>query len=294
MSGFLRAPVQTDAAHLAAVITPSEGVLFDMQVFAPDLTRECSDDPPGFWLLHVAAGKGRLLGPTAALPLAPGDLVYGRLGRRLALTETRGLHVQGAFFRRDGSGARLASLPATLTTLTKSGSTALLAALIAAAAGRLRDLTADDIRSLELSLLELVTTAVSAQSRDSALLPGSVAKNALARRALQTADLLLSNPDLSPALLAQRIGISLRYLQQIFEAMGENANHYIRRQRLARCHRDLADPLYGGQSIAEICYRWGYSDAAYFSRSFREAYGLSPSEHRARARGAGRVARRAA
>jgi AraC-like DNA-binding protein len=29
-------------------------------------------------------------------------------------------------------------------------------------------------------------------------------------------------------------------------------------------------------SITQIAYRWGFNDAAHFSRSFREAYNTSP------------------
>src|SRR5256885_13158319 len=34
-------------------------------------------------------------------------------------------------------------------------------------------------------------------------------------------------------------------------------------------------------SIAELCFRWGFGDAANFSRAFTARYGLSPKAYRA-------------
>ncbi|MDB5447906.1 MAG: helix-turn-helix protein, partial [Phenylobacterium sp.] len=43
---------------------------------------------------------------------------------------------------------------------------------------------------------------------------------------------------------------------------------------------DLAANLKHQLSISEICYRWGFSDPAYFSRTFRDQFGVSPREFR--------------
>ena len=51
-------------------------------------------------------------------------------------------------------------------------------------------------------------------------------------------------------------------------------------RRLERAYEELMDSLYFQQSIAEISFRWGFNDSAYFSRAFRELFGLSPSQHR--------------
>lgn len=108
----------------------------------------------------------------------------------------------------------------------------------------------------------------------------SAAKHAILLRALQVIERNLADPDLSPAMVAQQAGISLRYLQQLFEALGESVTHSIRRRRLERCHSDLRDPHYGAESITEISFRWGFNDPAYFSRIFRDVYGIPPSAHR--------------
>jgi AraC-like DNA-binding protein len=56
---------------------------------------------------------------------------------------------------------------------------------------------------------------------------------------------------------------------------------FIRRQRLERVMSDLADGAQRGRSIAEIAYGWGFADWSTFSRAFKAAFGITPSEARA-------------
>jgi AraC-like DNA-binding protein len=91
----------------------------------------------------------------------------------------------------------------------------------------------------------------------------------------------LGDPGLGPASIAAANFISPRYLHKIFRAEGCTVSEWIRRARLERSRRDLADPALAGETIASIAARWGLPDAAYFSRIFRAAYGASPREFRA-------------
>ena len=66
------------------------------------------------------------------------------------------------------------------------------------------------------------------------------------------------------------------YLQKLFEATGDNFTHYLRERRLQRCWADLANPAQAHRSVSDIAFGCGFSDAAHFSRSFRDRFGLSP------------------
>jgi AraC-like DNA-binding protein/acetamidase/formamidase len=90
----------------------------------------------------------------------------------------------------------------------------------------------------------------------------------------------LSDPQLTPDAVATHVGVSIRSLQKLFESSADTFTHYLRRRRLARCRADLANPLMVHLSISNLCTRWGFSDAAHFSRAFREQYGLSPRGYR--------------
>jgi AraC-like DNA-binding protein len=86
-----------------------------------------------------------------------------------------------------------------------------------------------------------------------------------------------------PETIAAACGISTRYLHELFRDTNQTLGQWIRDQRLNACRQDLRDPA-NHQTIAEIAYRWGFSDQAQFSRSFKAHFGLSPKEFRAGAR----------
>ncbi|KAB2352515.1 helix-turn-helix domain-containing protein [Actinomadura rudentiformis] len=94
----------------------------------------------------------------------------------------------------------------------------------------------------------------------------------------------LGDPQLSPAAIAAAHHISLRSLQQLFHDEGLTVAGWIRRRRLERCRRDLRDPALASRPVAAIAARWGFSSAGDFSRAFRAAHGLPPSEYRRSAR----------
>jgi AraC-like DNA-binding protein len=91
----------------------------------------------------------------------------------------------------------------------------------------------------------------------------------------------LGNPSLGPTTIAAAHFISPRYLHRLFRAEGCTVSEWIRRARLERCRRDLADPALARETILAVATRWGMPDAAHFSRVFRAAYDCSPREYRA-------------
>ena len=96
----------------------------------------------------------------------------------------------------------------------------------------------------------------------------------------------LGDPRLDPEQVAQACGISTRYLHELFRDTNQTLGQWIRDQRLAACREALANPG-NRQSVAEIAYRWGFSDQARFSRTFKSRFGQTPKEFRDR-NGAGR------
>ncbi|MFI8193623.1 AraC family transcriptional regulator [Streptomyces sp. NPDC085946] len=98
----------------------------------------------------------------------------------------------------------------------------------------------------------------------------------------------LPDPDLSPETIARAHHISVRHLHQLFHDDGTTVGRWVRQRRLDACRRELARP--GRRTaVAAVAHRWGFTSPSHFSRSFREAYGMSPSQWRAAAAG-GRTA----
>ncbi len=92
----------------------------------------------------------------------------------------------------------------------------------------------------------------------------------------------LSDPELSPGLVAEQHGISKRYLHALFAGTDTTLGGWIREERLARAHASLADPRSGHLTVTEIALRQGFNDIPHFSRQFKARFGLSPTALRGR------------
>jgi AraC-like DNA-binding protein len=90
----------------------------------------------------------------------------------------------------------------------------------------------------------------------------------------------LGDPTLSPEMIATAHHISTRQLHRLFRTHGVTAAAWIRACRLERCRHDLLDPAQRLRSIREVAARWGFTDAAQFSRAFTAAYGIGPRDYR--------------
>ncbi|MFF3331104.1 helix-turn-helix domain-containing protein [Streptomyces sp. NPDC002888] len=136
----------------------------------------------------------------------------------------------------------------------------------------------------------LATLAADQLGQDAAGLPE--ARSPLLSRILRFIDLHLADADLSPEVIAGAHHISVRYLHKLFQDEGTTVGRWIQRRRLEECRRDLLHRVRRRQTIAAVAGRWGFLSATHFSRVFRAAYGMSPSEWRDSAgRGAGAPAR---
>jgi len=90
----------------------------------------------------------------------------------------------------------------------------------------------------------------------------------------------LSEPSLSPGMIAAANFISTRHLHGIFKEEGVTVSSWIRSRRLEHCRRDLADPLFVSKPVSWIAMRWGFVDPSHFSRLFRATYGVAPTDFR--------------
>ncbi|WP_223188457.1 helix-turn-helix domain-containing protein [Streptomyces sp. TRM68416] len=91
----------------------------------------------------------------------------------------------------------------------------------------------------------------------------------------------LMEPDLSPEAIARAHHISVRYLHKLFQNDGTTVSRWVRQRRLDACRRELGRTPNRRITVAAVAHRWGFSSPAHFSRTFRDAYGMSPSEWQA-------------
>lgn len=98
---------------------------------------------------------------------------------------------------------------------------------------------------------------------------------------LELIDRHLTEPDLGPKWLAERLSVSLRTLQEDFQSTGVTCTAMIRdkRLKLAAEHLERERVAGKGRSIADIAFGCGFNDISYFNRSFREKFHLAPSDY---------------
>lgn len=93
----------------------------------------------------------------------------------------------------------------------------------------------------------------------------------------------LRDPSLTLDQIASSLNCSMRHLHNAFQDEEDTLAHYIQRQRIQGCMRELADPARARRTITDIALSWGFNSTAHFSRVFREHTGRSPSDWRASA-----------
>jgi len=103
----------------------------------------------------------------------------------------------------------------------------------------------------------------------------------LRRRAvLDLIETHLCDTELDTHRIADRVGVSARYIQLLFAEMASTPSAYIQRRRLERAASRL-DKEGGDVTITGIAYDVGFNDLSSFCRAFRRRFGMSPSDYRA-------------
>ncbi|MCG8441092.1 MAG: helix-turn-helix domain-containing protein [Caulobacterales bacterium] len=184
----------------------------------------------------------------------PRPLIQGRLARPEAITATR---VPGDF----GVGR-------------------IVSTFLLAMSRNLEDLDRDRQDMIVEHSIDLIATALGTVAPSTPV--GSDCARALLLQRIKTfIDSHLCDPSLDAETIATAHGISVRQLHVLFKNEDRTVTRLIWERRLQRCANDLSDPGKNHLTITDICFRWGFNDAAHFSRSFRGRFGRSPSGYRA-------------
>ncbi|MFG3491778.1 helix-turn-helix domain-containing protein [Streptomyces sp. NPDC047972] len=163
-----------------------------------------------------------------------------------------------------------------------TGSGAILADFLRTLHARGPQCRPEELRAMGSVVLDLATAFLARQLGD----PGEATAEARARETLQRiyrfVDSNLGDPALTPELIADRHNMSVRGLYRLFGDQPRTVAAHIRQSRLEHAHADLARAELSSRPVQTIAARWGFSSATGFSRAFREAYGMTPVEHRTR------------
>lgn len=156
----------------------------------------------------------------------------------------------------------------------------LLGRYLEALEAQLGDMTEAELPRLVGATRAMVAACVAVPAPDQEA-ASPLADHARLERLRQAIRQNLRSPTLTPRRLCRMVGMSRSNLYRLFEPMGGVAR-YIQTERLREAHRALSNPDIR-RDIHEVAEDLGFFDASAFSRTFRRAYGCTPSEVRAAA-----------
>lgn len=107
--------------------------------------------------------------------------------------------------------------------------------------------------------------------------PTEVAHMQDLRRAQHALETHLHDPDRSISDVARDLGMSVRYLQNLFRHADTTPTNWLYQARLERARKLL---LSTEITINELSTQVGFRDVSHFSRTFRRQFGTSPGQYR--------------
>jgi AraC-like DNA-binding protein len=164
-----------------------------------------------------------------------------------------------------------------------AGRAGLLADHLAALPRRLPQLAPDALADVTRATTSLVAVALKPSLSTFEQARGEIEVLTL-ERAKRFVETQLASRTLTPEAICMALKVSRSALYRLFEPLG-GVSQYIWGRRLARARAILSDPA-DGSRVSDIAFGLGFTSEAHFSRAFRKAYGVTPSELQAERRNA--------
>lgn len=140
------------------------------------------------------------------------------------------------------------------------------------------NITNESCDNLQRALLNLTSSAFQASTQNIARAAEIIAATQL-REIKKYIHKHLHHPNLTPESIGQAFGFSRAQLYRVAEPL-DGITHYIQKQRLKRCWKELNNPGQNHMTITELAFKWGYNDAGTFTRNFKKAFGMLPKDAR--------------
>lgn len=266
--------------HLGGLLISEVG--FDGQHFVRDRSKAIADGLDHYLVQLYASGglvgeagdRGRVLGggDVQILDLTQSNVTQAAASGTLAIVVPRETLDRALPSPTDLHGLILRG---------KSGMGGLLGDYMRSLLARADDITMPDAPHVAQATTDMIAacfrTTASTVERARASLDAT-----LLRRIQRHVAVHLRSPSLDAESLCRSFHVSRSQLYRMFEPLGGVAR-YIQQQRLVRAGAELASPANDHRRIYEIAFALGFTSEAHFSRLFRQAFGMSPSDMRASA-----------
>jgi AraC-like DNA-binding protein len=112
------------------------------------------------------------------------------------------------------------------------------------------------------------------------------------RRAARTTSIIaeidngFSNQQFSTRAVASKLGLSVRYVQDLAKASGFSITERILELRLQKAHAILTNDRGCMLKISDVASSCGFNEVSHFHRCFRRRFGVAPAQFRAKAESA--------
>jgi AraC-like DNA-binding protein len=248
---------------------------------SPKLARDEMD--PSIFLGLQISGCSMVIQDGREATLHPGDMAIYDTTRPYTLLNERGIHQH--YFRIPRRDLALPDRTLSDISAVRLGPANPIAVLAATYLGRLARMQEplESVRgagTIAMPTIELVRALIATSVCDTALAAEPLQRT-LEPRIVEYMQTHLAESDLTATRIAAQHNVSVRQLYKILGRSGITPADWIRARRLEESRNDLRNPALHHLTIETIARRRGLTDPTHFSRAFKTAYGVSPSQWRA-------------
>jgi AraC family transcriptional regulator, positive regulator of tynA and feaB len=137
----------------------------------------------------------------------------------------------------------------------------------------------DELSALFNACVALLS--MSAESFDSVSKPLEASRRKdMLREVIKVINKNISNPHLSPGLVAKKLNVSSRYIHKLFAHSGTTFSAYLTAERLEHIKSELIAFSRHPVPVSLLAFQWGFNDLSTFNRAFRARFGCAPSRFR--------------
>jgi len=191
---------------------------------------DLSQGPSQFWLIMLLEGDLVAKTDTTTIEVSEGDVVYGVGDLDVSLDFKRDNRFLMVQIPVSHPALRIRSKPqADISNLvSEAGVGRMLSGLLRSVADTITDVDDDQMRPTEVALPEFISTALMSEASTKELGGAAGVRAALLERIFQTIEMRLSDPELNLHQIAKEHNISPRYLQKLFESVGDSFGHFVK------------------------------------------------------------------
>ena len=132
----------------------------------------------------------------------------------------------------------------------------------------------------ETMLADLIALALGARGDEAQVAQTRGLRAARLRELLSIIEARFADPSLSPAAIAESLGLSDRYVRDLLFESGETFSERVLELRLQKARAMLSDLRFDRLKVSDIALASGFNEVTYFNRRFRARFGCSPTQYR--------------